>query len=358
MKALPNFIKILGLTLSLSACGDLPPELGNATGSSKDKKTTGPDTPTTATKDISAATTSGTSGASSHVNSACTDGKYREDLTDFSLSIADLEAAYDQSAPMDFMQKAAQRRYPVGFQYMEQVKTDPQCMTFTGMHGKGVVEDLKTASISYHECGHLYDLSKMSFSTSYYFIKPGVEFTCPNAPNGKERTFARSLLNEDLYNAKWGPCAPGQFEGCDSYLSVYLDGDPRDATFQGGDQGIDALMEEVTQYINSLGISYAFSDRTDVQHWGSQRDGILTMLFYVERYLQYGRTHEPEDYNFIINNSCWRDMILTTWGRAWLYLDQTAGKGNMGIQDKKIQELVDDPALLDEIEHVRKKSCP
>ena len=43
----------------------------------------------------------------------------------------------------------------------------------------------------------------------------------------------------------------------DNYANVYLDGDPDDDEFDGGDQGFNSLLEETLQYVNSLATGYA-----------------------------------------------------------------------------------------------------
>ena len=71
---------------------------------------------------------------------------------------------------------------------------------------------------------------------------------------------------------------------CDFYRQVYLDGDPDDDNFEGGDQGYNSVLEETTQYINSLAVGYAFNDLYSGSV--SERDGILTFLWYITRYLK------------------------------------------------------------------------
>ena len=65
------------------------------------------------------------------------------------------------------------------------------------------------------------------------------------------------------------------------------------------------------------------------------------------------RTEHPEVHAFLLGNACWRDAILTVWGRAWLYLDATADNPNLGLDDDALEKLVKTPELLDEIEAVR-----
>ena len=111
------------------------------------------------------------------------------------------------------------------------------------------------------------------------------------------------------------------------------------------------MHEETLQYIHSLATGYAINDY--ISGSISERDGILTFLWYTTRYLRMARLEYPETYSLLSEDSCWRDLILTTWGRAWLYLDVTAEMGHLGINDAFLEELVREPVLLDEIDRLR-----
>jgi hypothetical protein len=59
------------------------------------------------------------------------------------------------------------------------------------------------------------------------------------------------------------------------------------------------------------------------------------------------------------DGGCWREAILTVWGRAWLYLDATSGMPHLGIADDMLTTLVSDPDLLAEIQLLRDaEGCP
>jgi hypothetical protein len=61
----------------------------------------------------------------------------------------------------------------------------------------------------------------------------------------------------------------------------------------------------------------------------------------------------PAAYQRLTTDSCWRESILTVWGRAWLYLEAARSTRQLGINAADLEELVLDPNLLDEIERVR-----
>ena len=193
------------------------------------------------------------------------------------------------------------------------------------------------------------------FSDATFIITEATKFQCTGGssfPGTGFQTFARSLIRNDQFSTKHPPCAGGGGMGCDSYANVYLDGDPDNADFEGGDQGLDSVLEEVTQYVNSLATGYAFNDYYGM--WStSERDGILNFLWYLQRYIYLARTEYPNVHQTIKTDKCWRDAILTIWGRAWLYLEATKNISQLGIDDDKLEGLVKDPTLLNEIQILR-----
>ena len=197
-----------------------------------------------------------------------------------------------------------------------------------------------------HECGHFFDMGSLGSGTSDYYITEDLAFSCTGGDKVAYggNTFTRDKLMDDTFARLRPACTSGSNPDCDFYANTYLTG-------QSGDQGFNMLMEEVVQYVNSLATGYSFYD--NLQGSISERDGILTFLWYLERYLYLARTEYPETYDFIINDGCWREIILTVWGRAWLYLNLTQGFDNLGINDHAIDDLVLDETLLAEIQAVR-----
>ena len=111
------------------------------------------------------------------------------------------------------------------------------------------------------------------------------------------------------------------------------------------------MLEETTQYVNSLATAWATRDF--YQNSASERDGILTFLWYVTRYLKMARTDYPDAYALLSQDPCWRRGILKVWGRAWLFLSLTEGESRLGIDDDALEALVLDAELLSEIERLR-----
>ena len=159
--------------------------------------------------------------------------------------------------------------------------------------GESVIGALGTVV---HECGHFFDINIGGFFDAAYVIREDLTLACPGGAgevNGGP-TFARSLIKNDAYSALLTPCQSFGDSNCeDTYAGIYLSGDPTDGQFDSGDQGFDSVLEETTQYVNSLATAYAFDDF--VSGSTSARDGILTFLWYTTRYLKMAREsiHQP-----------------------------------------------------------------
>lgn len=306
--------------------------------------------------------------AAMQVDPNCIDGQYTEALPPYTADIGGLISGYSSNNYMAFIDAVLAKRYAVG-QYLVNtaITTSNQgnCIDyFLGQKntGKAIIDQMSTFV---HECGHFADIAAGGFTGGFgggmeaaYLFRPDLTLKCTDGGgtvNGGP-TFARSLLMNDEYATLWPPCAGFGGSGCDFYASTYLDGDPNNGNFEGGDQGFGSVLEEATQYVNSLATGYAFQDFVG---WNvSERDGILTFLMYIQRYLRMARLQHPQVYS-IITNECWREVILTIWGRGWLYLEATKDIQKLGIADAKIKELVLRPDLMDEIQRVRDlEGCP
>ncbi len=298
------------------------------------------------------------------VSPTCLDGQYTESLPNATASLASLISAYSPAAYKTFVHDALGVRYPTG-QYIVDNALSMSAQDCVDLFlsasdrttAKGVLNAMSTVV---HECGHFLDNALDVPGGRTYVITPALTLTALGASYaGTNSVFARSLIRGDAHYAKRPACPTMGPSGCDNYAGVYLDGNPNDAVFQSGDQGFDLLLDEAVQYVNSLATARSFADQLPTGTSISERDGILTMLWYVERYLALARASHPTDYAYLTGSAQWRTAILTTWGRAWLYLQATTGQQNLGINDDKIIALVREPALLDEIQRIRTAhGCP
>ncbi len=305
----------------------------------------------------------GTVNPSPLVDPNCTDGKYSEVLPNLSADINGV--AFNPGSLNDYYLGVLGLRYPIGKDLVEgglkSSLISGGCVNAFAGGPTTTDAAIKRMGTVVHECGHIYDLDLGKSPNSVYVIRSDVQFTCTkgNATGLGGDTFARSLLNTDAYSALRPPCAGTSGAGCDTYAKIYLNGDPNNGSFESGDQGYSLLLEETVQYVNSLASGYAFSDKLKAGTKISEKDGILTFLWYTERYLKLAREKYPTAYARISGDACWRDATLTTWGRAWLYLEQTKNIPGLGINDQVLEALVLDPDLLDEIDRLRQLSgCP
>lgn len=308
-----------------------------------------------------------TTGTTGPVSPTCLDGQYSEDLPDPKADISSLVQGFQKADALAFVLDVLQTRYPNGRFVLDggnaQVLPGNQqtCVQqfWQPSQGTSVKSALSQASTLVHECGHAYDLSLGGFTGSTYVLTSQQKFSCKGLSyQGQNAGFARSLLKTDEFSALWPPCAnfgdPGE---CDGYAAVYLSGNPQDATFDGGDQAFDSVLEETVQYVNSLATDWTLTDQIVGQI--SAEDGLLTFLWYTERYLHMARLQYPKVYQYLSGNSCWREAVLNVWGRAWLYLGKSKGQAKLNLRGAKLRNLVQDPALLDEISRLRQaQGCP
>ena len=318
----------------------------------------------TAAGEVSPGEVGRVNNVSSVVSPNCVDGEYSEVLPTPEVSIEAELTGYTSAGYMEFINAVLEKRYPIGGHLIENALLDQSmghCVdTFLSQKSTGeqVIDSMSTLV---HECGHFLDISTGGFFSDAYVITESLTFTCSGGStpsNGGGKTFSRSLIKGDDYSDLWTPCASfGSGGACDSYAPIYLNGDPSDSNFDSGDQGFGSLLEETVQYVNSLATGYAFSD---YYSWStSERDGILTFLWYVQRYLRMARLDYPDTYSHLIGDSCWREAILTVWGRGWMFLLLTEDYTQLGLNDGILEPLALDADLNDEIQRVREAhGCP
>ena len=267
-----------------------------------------------------------------------------------------MKSSYNVANLNQFILDLLELRYPTGAYIVnEALNSNSQlgdCVAYFAYDTSSAEKVIDTLSTVVHECGHFLDIELGGWTSDVFVLTEDLTLQCEGGDKFEYggNTFVRSELMNDTFASLRPMCEDGQWGGCDSYADVYLVGD-------SGNQGFNTVMEEVVQYINSLATGYAFHDQSN---WTvSQKDGILTFLWYMQRYLYLARTQYPETHSFILGNACYRELILTAWGRAWLYLDVTDAYPKLGMEDDLLKELVMAPELLAEIQSVREAhGCP
>ncbi len=291
---------------------------------------------------------------SGYVDPSCIDGMYSEPLPNLS---ADIDSIPFVSI-RQFVDDVLGARYPAG-QFLvrggltnESIQNCDELFA-NGASREGVFDSLGTIV---HECGHIYDFVLSSGGTDGFAVTEALTLTGDDGDTVDRfgRTFARSYLNSDEFAVP--ECVGGSDSSCDFYRNVYLDGDPTNGTFEGGDQGFNSVVEEAYQYVNSLAVAWTYLDQRPPGFATSARDGILTFLWYVGRYLRIARTRTaefPGVYDFISGSPVWREIILTLWGRAWIYIEATEGMESLAISGDTTFMRATNPAVLDEINRIR-----
>jgi len=291
----------------------------------------------------------------------CAQSAYTEPLpTTASLS----GLPYSSTQAQAYVIAALEKRYPIGKHILEGGISSPlaasqgNCVDRFLQDKSNAQSVLRQASTLVHECGHFYDIGESTGSASAYVITDDVKFSCSKGDTTSRggETFARSLLRGDGYYAEREACGGASPTGCDMYADIYLDGSATDGTFQSGDQGYSFVLEEAAQYVNSLATSLAFKEAFAGRK-STERDGILTFLWYIERYLRLARTEHPAAYTLLSTDSCWRQATLTVWDRGWFFLEASKGESALGIDDAALEALVKDPTLTAEIDALRRLEC-
>lgn len=289
------------------------------------------------------------------VHPNCIDGKYQEPLPKPNMDISGAKATYSSQKYLSFIGEVLGLRYPVGAYLVQGGLANSSmghCVDQFLQSKSSADAVIGSLSTLVHECGHFYDMGSGGFNGSAYILTDQTQFVCSGGQWSQfgGKTFSRSLIRNDQWQKQWPPC--GGLQGdCDFYADVYLDGDPDNGVFEGGDQGFDSVLEETLQYVNSLATGYAFYDH--YQYWVTERDGILTFLWYLERYLHLARTQYPAAWNFLTTDPCWQEAILSVWGRAWIFLSVTENLSKLGIHADEILALVLNKDLLNEIALLR-----
>jgi hypothetical protein len=284
-----------------------------------------------------------------------------EELPDTSAALANLTFNGNVAA---FVDEALSRRYPFGLELVRGGRLETgfgDCSVVFAEPAESAADVYSAMEVIVHECGHIHDGYLSAGDRNVYELHADLRYACDRGDTTSRGgdTFARSRIASDAFQALRPPCATSGRGGCDPYADIYLDGNPDDALFESGDQGFNLLMEEAVQYVNSIATAWAFEDQQPRFVAVSARDGILTFLWYVERYLRLARTQYPSAYARITGDSCWRELTLSVWTRAQRYLELTRDEITLGIEDEDIEELVNDPVLLDEIERLRAlEECP
>ena len=251
---------------------------------------------------------------------------YAEPLCDDAASLADLSAAYVNSAEglRAAARGIAQRRYPIGLAFID-VQSDMQLAGW--FRSRGTFADvLNGFEVAVHEGGHIWDIT-MARSEWPYRLRDDLVIRPRRLTNFNRSEILTLHANPDA----------------DSYDEVYLRG-------ASGAQGFNTLLDEYVQYTHSLASRFCTRDGLPSGQRISSRDGILTLMYYVELYLKLARTQHPDDYAEIIGDPGHIELIRTVWQRAEFWIARSMPYPSLGLRYAQIRAWTYAPENLMEIE--------
>lgn len=253
---------------------------------------------------------------------------YTEPLCDPLADLSDLAAAYNPATYRTTIQAIADRRYPIARAFID-VQTDGELGTWF-FPRMTFAEVLDRFELGVHEGDHIFSFSKVMSGTYFYRVHAGLDIRAKQLTN-----FPRSEILARHVNAD-----------ADTYDETYLVG-------SSGRQGFNNLLDEFNAYTHSLAAKYCTRDSIPARSMTSARDGILTMMYYVELYLKVARENHPADYTAIKADPEHIRLILSLWDRAEFFLKVTSSRPELGNRHATIRTWTYDPANLMEIRRLR-----
>lgn len=308
-----SLVSLVGL--SLAGCGSAV----NDTAADPDAAVAGDaatstDRPATSTDRPAASTDTGSTAA------------YTEPLCNDTADLSDLAGAY-ANTPAGLRAAAhgiAERRYPIGVAFID-VQSDMQLQTWFRQRDT-FASVLNSFEVAVHEGAHIWDLTMIRADWPYR-IREDLIIRPRRLTNFNRSEILTLHANPDM----------------DSYDEVYLRG-------QSGAQGFNTLLDEYVAYTHSLAARYCTRDSLGGGLRISARDGILTLMYYVELYLKIARTQHADDYAEIIGDRPHVELIRTVWARAEFWLARTASLPQLGLRDAQIRAWTYAPENVMEIE--------
>ena len=287
----------------------------------------------------------------------CQDKSYTENTVFPDADISSFVDAYTPENAIQFRSNVLMARYPMGEYIMQTSHNNGVCDEYWNEESltgtDDVATELKNLYVVVHECGHGLDGWLSVEKGPYYnghFIHPDVTlYTKGGYIEGDPNpSFPNYLLQGDEYGTgDWQACPNDVYDGCDTFADVDMKND-----FMGN-QGFETITEELTQFINSLALSYAFHEFYNGKT--SNRNGLLNFMMYLERYLLMARTEHADFYNYISQDEDWKKLIGTLWDRSWYYYELTRNIDALSIQPEETMayNIVTSEKLINEICKIR-----
>lgn len=254
------------------------------------------------------------------------DASYREDGgCDALTEVSALAEGYSPTTFRRTAEELIRLRYPVGLPFLE-AQDDTALRTWFSQGTETFADLVAGLEAAVHEGSHIWGARRLNGRTATYRIAPNIDVQVRWL-----RNFHRSELLALHANVQR-----------DTYATTYLTG-------SSGAQGFNTLLDEYDAYAHSLAVRWCPRDLMPSNQRVSARDGMLTMMYYVELYRSLARTKYPKDYAAILADPGHRRVVTLVWDRAEYLLRRTATFPELGLQDDHIAEWVYTPELVAEI---------
>ncbi|MCC7020142.1 MAG: hypothetical protein IT332_10330 [Ardenticatenales bacterium] len=256
---------------------------------------------------------------------------YSEPLTDRP-SLDDLKTGYSAARWYETMLEILRRRYPTGHHIVTQLDDSKGKATLWTSGRTGTFDDLvRSMELAVHEMNHQLGFQEGFIPTigkkHFYEVRADLRVTVDVVP-----TYARSEIAQFI---------TGPLEN--QYKSTYLTG-------QSGTQGFFNLLDEFNAYTHSMFTGYGLHDLFPPNQRVSHRDGLVTMMLYVELYLRQARTKHPADYAALRADPAVRDLVKLLWDRANFILDETEDIRGLALNAAAVEAEMRKAELWGEVE--------
>lgn len=245
--------------------------------------------------------------------------------------VDDLGVGYDPAKVKATMIEIARRRYPPGVEALAAMPSSALTSFFSSLPDE-LQGDFGTMLSQFplivHEGGHL--LTGGGFGGTWrYRLGDGIVYparTTVTFPVVEIRGRHPDLARDD-------------------YAHLYLKGRTRAAVLNG-------LAEELNQYTHQLaakGCPMPLDSEEPEYSYEPDRDGVLTMMWYVQTYLAIAREKHPADYRAIMRNRGLRQALIQVWRRAESWLTRT-NSAPPGSRSAELEQRIREPRNIREIQ--------
>lgn len=242
------------------------------------------------------------------------------------IDISDIVASYGGANWKDELIEAVTRRHPATGYLLDEQRDDSYFGQFSDSSSwSAMVGWLDTLS---HEETHLFNAyhAQDVGQNAAIYLREDLIFYLPS-----DASFGRGEIYDDIaQSARDGIYAP-----------TYLTGSQ-------GQRGFNALLDELSAYLNEVGAVGLLGEYFD--GGVSLRDGSVAFLYFMQVYLRVARTEYPQIYSALQANGVYPELVETLWLRTHFLLDYADEFPNLGIHDDMYRALMYEPANLAEIE--------